>query len=668
MRFLLGIVWLWTQAAWAWPEMGWPALSLSVQVGQASVAGVNARALELQVESDGDWRKWSLTLSAPELTVHGRRLREVRAEGVLQERAAGWQLAEARAWARFADARLALAGSEVPLSRLFAGELDLPPGMRLSLREEGGAFAAEFGGLHGKAQARVSGKQVRAWLAAAGVPLAEMQGLAIAEVSLARQGQRWQVEGNARLEGATWGSSDGLYALDKGAGRLTFSAAGAGERWAGRFALALEGGEALLSPLYFHLGETPLSLSGAWQLESGRLRLREVVFSEREAHGELEASVHWPSLALEGVRVLRASGDAQAIYRRYVRPFVRDTLFADVALRGTLFASLDWQQGTLREASAVFNQVDVVDNGGRFALYGLDGQLGKGGVSRLRSARSLWRKLPLSGWQAEFVWDEEGVHLLAPLSVEVLGGALRIERLEPVGKRDYRLDVRLLPLDLRQLAEALDWPPFDGEVSGEFRQVHFNSEGLRLQEPVFANIFGGRVAVRDLRVEQFFSAHPLYYFSLDIDKMDLQTLTRVMQVAEIQGNISGVVKDVQVRQGEVRRFVADIHTSPDDPGKRSISHEAVQYLSQAGGGSAMVGEFVRVLNAFPYARLGFAARLENNVLEITGVEEAANGGYYLVKGRGLPHLDIVGFERRVDWPELLRRLDAARHTDAAVVE
>ncbi|MDO5090730.1 MAG: hypothetical protein Q4D61_04225 [Cardiobacteriaceae bacterium] len=645
------------------------AISVDVHIGEARVQGVRGAdvVLRLQSGADADWRRWSLVAEAPRLSYAGQVVRAPRLEAAFALREGGWQLDAATLRARFAGSRWVLAAESLALSRLLSGG-DWASGLQLRFSADGDVLRAEWAEARGTMRARMSAAQLGRWLKALGLDWPAMEGALLADLQVWRAGGRWHLQGALDLREARWGSADGRYALEKAGGRLRFAAEGAGGRWSGDFDVALAGGEALLSPLYFDLRETPLSLSGRWSLGEGRLQLADVHFAEREAHGELAAVLSWPGMGLQRLTVHQASGDADAIYRRYARPFLLESVLGDAALSGTLFAGLDWAAGELREVSLVLNRVDVVDNQGRFALRGLDGQLGRGAVSRLRAAASSWHKLPIGAWEAVFLWADDGIRLQQPLRVPLLDGALVVERLEPVGLRDYRLDARIEPLDLRGFAEALDLPPFEGVVSGEFQQVRFNREGMRLLQPVLVRIFGGEVRVHDLRVEQPFSVQPLLYFGLAIDRVDLQRLARVLQVAEIRGNISGTVKDVLLQDWAVKRFAADIHTSRDEPGKRLISHEAVQYLSAAGGGSAVVGEFVRVLNAFPYARLGFVARLENNVLHMQGVEDAADGGYYLVKGSGLPRLDIIGYERRVDWPELLRRLDAARHTDEAVVE
>jgi len=46
----------------------------------------------------------------------------------------------------------------------------------------------------------------------------------------------------------------------------------------------------------------------------------------------------------------------------------------------------------------------------------------------------------------------------------------------------------------------------------------------------------------------------------------------------------------------------------------------------------------------------------------------AQRGYYIVKGGGLPRIDVVGFSRRVDWKTLIQRLKDATAAGAPVVE
>ncbi len=44
---------------------------------------------------------------------------------------------------------------------------------------------------------------------------------------------------------------------------------------------------------------------------------------------------------------------------------------------------------------------------------------------------------------------------------------------------------------------------------------------------------------------------------------------------------------------------------------------------------------------------------------MSGVGPARNGGFYIVKGSGLPRIDIIGSETRVDWPRMVSQVRAA---------
>ena len=48
--------------------------------------------------------------------------------------------------------------------------------------------------------------------------------------------------------------------------------------------------------------------------------------------------------------------------------------------------------------------------------------------------------------------------------------------------------------------------------------------------------------------------------------------------------------------------------------------------------------------------------------------EAAEQGYYIIKGGGLPRIDVIGYNPRVDWNVLMRRLSRISKTDNLIIE
>ena len=66
--------------------------------------------------------------------------------------------------------------------------------------------------------------------------------------------------------------------------------------------------------------------------------------------------------------------------------------------------------------------------------------------------------------------------------------------------------------------------------------------------------------------------------------------------------------------------------------------------------------FLRIFKDFAYQRLGLSCRRTNGVCKMGGVGKT-DRGYYIVKGGGLPpRVDVIGFNREVDWLVLRSRI------------
>ena len=64
---------------------------------------------------------------------------------------------------------------------------------------------------------------------------------------------------------------------------------------------------------------------------------------------------------------------------------------------------------------------------------------------------------------------------------------------------------------------------------------------------------------------------------------------------------------------------------------------------------------LRVFEEFSYGKLGLRCVLRDSLCTMGGIEPADNG-YVIVKGAGIPAISVIGYNRRVDWDELLARL------------
>jgi hypothetical protein len=107
-------------------------------------------------------------------------------------------------------------------------------------------------------------------------------------------------------------------------------------------------------------------------------------------------------------------------------------------------------------------------------------------------------------------------------------------------------------------------------------------------------------------------------------------------------------------------FDARLYSTPDDKSKKLISAKAVTSISNVAGGGSMVSAalqkgVLKFFDEYRYERIGVACRLENDVCTMSGIEPAGVG-YYLVKGRGLPRIDVIGNQGQVAWPQLMAQI------------
>ena len=100
-----------------------------------------------------------------------------------------------------------------------------------------------------------------------------------------------------------------------------------------------------------------------------------------------------------------------------------------------------------------------------------------------------------------------------------------------------------------------------------------------------------------------------------------------------------------------------------------ISQKAVNNLTSVGGGGiagGLQGTVLKLFKTFGYRRIGLSCTLKGDVCSMGGLGPTKDG-YTIVEGSGLPRLTVVGHQREVDWPTLVRRLKAATQGDGPVV-
>jgi len=371
--------------------------------------------------------------------------------------------------------------------------------------------------------------------------------------------------------------------------------------------------------------------------------------------------------------------DSGKAYVTYVQPFAPGTLLGDLQTGGRATAHIElvhgdpvnlrlrsegaWIRDTLQRISFEDLSID------------LDWRRDSIGRSRFGWAGSQFYKVPTGHAGFEFETRGGAMELTEPLSVPLLGGFLHLDRLGAENFRSpqaaWNLDGRLSGVSLEQLSEALEWPVLRGDLSGMVPKAVYRDRILTLGGALLIRAFDGDVTITDLRVEQPLGLIPRLTADIGINGLDLAALTQTYAFGRIEGRLDGRIRALELQNWRPVQFDAFLGTPEGDRSKRRISQRAVENLSSIGGGgnaAAILSKgFIGMFKDFGYRRLGIGCHLANNVCEMEGVSAAARG-YYLVEGGGLPRIDVIGYERRVDWNELVTRLQAATRSSGPVVE
>ena len=139
----------------------------------------------------------------------------------------------------------------------------------------------------------------------------------------------------------------------------------------------------------------------------------------------------------------------------------------------------------------------------------------------------------------------------------------------------------------------------------------------------------------------------------------------VLGFGSISGRLDGRIAGLRLVDWTPVAFNARFTTDAKPKVEQRISRRAVQNISSVGDASfvtSLQGQLIGLFDDFGYRRIGIACRLANEVCAMSGLQDSddsqAGNSFTIVQGAGIPRLDVVGFNRLVDWPTLVERLTA----------
>lgn len=483
-----------------------------------------------------------------------------------------------------------------------------------------------------------------------------------------------RIAGPLVLKGAALDTPDGAIAAEGVGAGLQIETA-LGETRSLRLQGHLAGGELLFGNAYVSLQQRAVELGidaeqrkgEGWRLP--RLSWRDNGILAIDGSAALTAEANLRALDIQA-----RSANLTPLRDAYLSGWLGLAGLGQLKMSGAADARVRFADGVLHRAEGRLHEVAFDDPQGRFRFDRLDGSVSYSAdapvASELAWAGGALYGLAFGAARLPFDSRDGELRLSRAVTFPMLGGRVGLDGLRlrpPEGERglDIRFGLSLDTLDVGQLAKALDWPAFTGELSGHLPEAHYANDRLDLEGGLTMQLFGGSVTVSSLAMERPFGVAPTLSSNLVLERVDLESLTGVFGFGSITGKLYGRVDALRLVDWQPVAFDAEFHTRKARGVRQRISQRAVQDLSSVGDAtfmSSLQSRLIGFFDDFGYDRIGLSCKLADEVCTMGGLGSAGQG-FTIVEGSGVPRLSVVGYHRRVDWPTLLERLEAVSKGD-----
>lgn len=441
------------------------------------------------------------------------------------------------------------------------------------------------------------------------------------------------------------------------------------------FVLDATGGEVLAGPVYFDLKGNPIRTRIRGTLDADVLQLTDIQFSQLDlARVGGTARLRLEPFGVEAAQLEIAELRFPAAYRSLMQIALTTTPFSQLTTSGRASGSLRIANDLPVAIDLALKDFALSDTQRQIDVRGIDADVhwAAGVTGPPRPSFIAWESA--RGWnvaggrsRVDFAMQDRDVRLLKPARLPLWDGALVVNQLEALNVGSDQLagsfDATLEPIGLEQITRAFGWPQFGGRIAGRIPGLTYKDRLLTVQGDLEASVFDGTVTARRLRVRDPLGAWPRLYADITARNIDLEKLTNTFSFGSITGRLDGDLLGLETFNWSPVAFDLRLATPANDKSRHRISQKALKNLANFGGGGAGVAAAlqsgaIRFFDTFRYDRIGLSCKLANDVCQMGGAEPAKNG-YYIVKGSGLPRIDVIGTETRVNWPLLLAQTSAA---------
>ncbi len=331
-------------------------------------------------------------------------------------------------------------------------------------------------------------------LTAAGVLPVPVNGAGTLAISAKLQGKAAQIDSvqvSARLRTSEFSDAEGRLAGEKLELLLDTDVAAVGAGWRISGKLSAQQGQLYIDPVFIDVTRKPVHASARFDWNPARHRIDLHAF-DYDQPGTIRLHANGrldldAPTAPELLSVDVQEGTFPGLYDTYFQPWLNDTVLADLHTDGSLDAQLHWQDGRLASARLQPVGLTIKDREERFGFSGLDGQIDWAGQGPAQ--------------QSVLAWEEGHVYRV------------------PLGRSQLRV-----------------------ESAGSI---------VRLREPAHIAMLDGELQVEEFELEYAPGAASRWHVDGILTPVSMSDLTRALGWQEFGGKLSGVIPNVEYRDGNL---------------------------------------------------------------------------------------------------------------------
>ncbi|MEJ2612807.1 MAG: hypothetical protein P8179_22790 [Candidatus Thiodiazotropha sp.] len=475
------------------------------------------------------------------------------------------------------------------------------------------------------------------------------------------------------VEQLNYSDQEGLQVAEGGKLRSTINAKQNSDEWLGSVDIDILKGQFYSDPHYIEITQSPLQiqLEGRWSPNTDRLSIRQASLRLAPAiQAQGTAMINLSDFNLISAVVTLKTEQLGAFYETLLQPILIGSILDELEASGKLQVEVAITKGIIDSFHAAMEQVSLDHKGGIFALHDLSGTLAwsKRGVatpSRIMLNDGQLYQIAFGPLSINLQSQNSDITLIDPFEIPLLGGKVKIEHFATQNLLSdtpvWMTGAEVSGLSVGRVATAFGWPDMQGELNGKLPAMRYRDHALQLDGALEVDLFGGDIRVDQLVIKQPLGRVPELFADAELHDLDLDQITRTFSFGHIEGGLDGAINNLHLQNWEPIAFQAHFHTPKRDHLAHRISQRAVDNLTSLGNGMSgkLSSTFLGIFKEFRYNRIELRAKLEGNLAELDGIEHPG-GGYYLVKGAGLPRIDVIARNRRVAWKTLMGRLKNIR--------